>query len=74
MGRINGSRVALTDIVAGVSMALVLIPQALAYATLAGLPPYVGLYAAALPPIAAAFFASGTRTSRGTARSREFIS
>lgn len=46
-------------------MALVLIPQALAYATLAGLPPYVGLYAAALPPIAAAFFASSPYLQTG---------
>jgi SulP family sulfate permease len=46
------------DVIAGVSMAFVLIPQSLAYATVAGLPAYVGLYAAALPPLAAAFFAS----------------
>lgn len=51
--------------VAGISMALVLIPQALAYAALAGLPPYVGLYAAALPPLAAAFFASSPYLQTG---------
>jgi SulP family sulfate permease len=39
-------------------VALVLIPQSLAYAELAGLPAHHGLYAAALAPIAAAFFAS----------------
>lgn len=44
--------------VAGLSVAVLLVPQALAYARLAGMPPYVGLYAAALPPLAAAFFAS----------------
>lgn len=51
-------RIPLSDVIAGVSMAFVLIPQSLAYATLAGLPAYIGLYAAALPPLAAAFFAS----------------
>ena len=46
------------DLAAGFSVALVLIPQSLAYAELAGLPAHVGLYVAALPPIAAAWFAS----------------
>ena len=34
------------DAVAGLTVALVAIPQSLAYAQLAGLPPYYGLYAA----------------------------
>jgi len=46
------------DIVAGVSVALLLIPQAVAYAELAGLSGRHGLYAAVVGPIAAAFFAS----------------
>ena len=46
-------------------MALVLIPQSLAYAELAGLPAYYGLYAAALPPIAAAFLASSRYLQTG---------
>lgn len=46
-------------------MALVLIPQSLAYAELAGLPAYYGLYAAALPPVAAAFFASSRYLQTG---------
>lgn len=46
-------------------MALVLIPQAMAYADLAGLPAHIGLYAAALPPIAAAFFASSPYLQTG---------
>ena len=50
-------RVALGDVVAGVSVAAVLLPQSLAYAQLAGMPPERGLYAAALPPLVAAFFA-----------------
>lgn len=39
------------DFIAGLTVALVLIPQSMAYAQLAGLPSYFGLYAAFLPPI-----------------------
>lgn len=46
------------DIIAGISVGLVLVPQSMAYAALAGLSPVHGLYAAAIAPIAAAFFAS----------------
>jgi len=46
------------DVLAGIGVALVLVPQSLAYAELAGLPAHHGLYAAALAPMAAAFFAS----------------
>jgi SulP family sulfate permease len=42
------------DVVAGLSVALVLVPQSLAYAALAGMPPERGLYAAALPLLVAA--------------------
>jgi SulP family sulfate permease len=51
-------RFSLRDVLAGLGVALVLIPQSLAYAELAGLPVHRGLYAAALAPMAAAFFAS----------------
>ena len=53
------------DIVAGVSVALVLIPQSMAYAELAGLPGTHGLYAAAVAPIAAALFASSPYLQTG---------
>ena len=39
------------DLLAGVTVALVLIPQSMAYAQLAGMPAYYGLYAAFLPVI-----------------------
>ena len=39
------------DAWAGISVGLVLIPQSIAYATLAGMPPQTGLYAALLPSI-----------------------
>ncbi len=47
-------RPAPADMLAGLSVAMVLIPQSLAYAELAGLPPHLGLLASALPPILAA--------------------
>lgn len=50
---------------AGISVAILLVPQALAYARLAGMPPYIGLYAGALPPLAAAFFASSPYLQTG---------
>ncbi|HVE27726.1 MAG TPA: SulP family inorganic anion transporter [Sporichthya sp.] len=46
------------DLVAGLSVAVVAIPQSLAYADLAGMPAVSGLYATALPPLVAALFAS----------------
>ncbi len=42
------------DLLAGVTVALVLVPQSIAYAALAGLPPEAGLYAAAAAPLFAA--------------------
>ncbi len=46
------------DFLAGLTVALVLIPQSMAYAQLAGLPAYYGLYAAFLPPMIASLFGS----------------
>jgi SulP family sulfate permease len=51
------------DLMAGFTVALVAIPQALAYAQLAGLPPYVGLYASLLPCIVGALFGSSAPSS-----------
>ncbi len=51
-------RPSLRDGVAGLSVALLVIPQSMAYAELAGLPSFHGLYASALPLIAAGLFAS----------------
>jgi len=53
------------DILAGLTVALVLIPQSMAYAELAGLPPYYGLYAAFLPPMVAALFGSSRQLATG---------
>jgi len=46
------------DIVAGITVALVLIPQALAYTQLALLPAHIGLYAALLPMVVGALLGS----------------
>lgn len=53
------------DLVSGLTVALVLIPQSMAYAQLAGLPSYYGLYASFLPPIAAALFGSSRQLATG---------
>jgi len=55
----------LADTIAGVSVALIAVPQAMAYAELAGMPPHTGLYAAALPSLFAAFFASSPYLQTG---------
>jgi len=53
------------DGVAGLTVALVLIPQSMAYAQLAGLPPYYGLYASFIPPMLAALFGSSHQLATG---------
>ena len=53
------------DFLAGLTVALVLIPQSMAYAQLAGLPSYYGLYAAFLPPMVAALFGSSWQLATG---------
>ncbi len=53
------------DLVAGITTGLVVVPQSMANAQLAGLPPYVGLYASFLPAIVAALFGSSRQLSTG---------
>ena len=53
------------DLVAGITVALVLVPQSMAYAQLAGLPPYYGLYASFLPGMIAALFGSSRQLATG---------
>ncbi len=53
------------DFLSGLTVALVLIPQSMAYAQLAGLPAYYGLYAAFLPPMIAALFGSSRQLATG---------
>lgn len=53
------------DLVAGISVGLVLVPQSMAYAQLAGLPAYYGLYAAFLPVIVGAMWGSSQQLATG---------
>ena len=61
----NADRIIFGDLLAGISVALLLIPQSMAYAELAGLPPEIGLFASALPPIFAAFVAASPYLQTG---------
>jgi sulfate permease, SulP family len=53
------------DAISGLTVALVLIPQSMAYAQLAGMPAYYGLYASFLPPMIAALFGSSRQLATG---------
>ncbi|WP_027177957.1 SulP family inorganic anion transporter [Maridesulfovibrio bastinii] len=53
------------DLISGLTVALVLIPQSMAYAQLAGMPAYYGLYASLLPPMVAALFGSSRQLATG---------
>ncbi len=53
------------DFIAGITVALVLIPQSMAYAQLAGMPAYYGLYAAFLPVAIAAMMGSSNFLGTG---------
>lgn len=53
------------DLLSGLTVALVLIPQSMAYAQLAGLPVYYGLYASFLPPMIASMFGSSRQLATG---------
>lgn len=53
------------DLTAGVTVAAYLVPQVMAYSTLAGLPPVVGLWAAMAPLAAYAFLGSSRQLSVG---------
>ena len=55
------------DLMAGLTGAVVVLPQGVAFATLAGLPPQYGLYAAMLPCIVAALFGSSRLMVTGPA-------
>ncbi len=53
------------DAIAGLTVALVLIPQSMAYATLANLPPVYGLYIAFIPVFVAALWGSSRQLGTG---------
>jgi len=53
------------DLVAGITVALVLVPQSMAYAQLAGLPVVYGLYASFVPVIVASLWGSSNQLHTG---------
>lgn len=53
------------DITAGITVSIILIPQGIAYAMIAGLPPIYGLYAALIPQIIYAIFGSSYQVAVG---------
>lgn len=53
------------DVVAGITVAIILIPQGIAYALIAGLPPIYGLYAALIPQIVYAIFGTSRQVAIG---------
>lgn len=64
-GRSYNGTVFTGDLVAAVIVTIMLIPQSLAYALLAGLPPQVGLYASIAPLIAYAIFGTSRTLAVG---------
>ena len=53
------------DLLAGLTGAVVVLPQGVAFAMIAGLPPVYGLYTAMVPPIVAALFGSSRHLISG---------
>src|SRR5512143_2647833 len=53
------------DIMAGITGAVIVLPQGVAFALIAGLPPEYGLYSAIVPTIIAAFFGSSRHLISG---------
>ena len=54
-----------SEVFAGLSVGLMVIPQGVAYATLAGMPLITGIYASLLPALVAVLFSASTRLSVG---------
>ena len=64
-GRRYNRQTLISDLVAALIVTIMLIPQSLAYALLAGLPPEVGLYASVLPLVAYAIFGTSSALAVG---------
>lgn len=65
LGELRNPATVRADMMAGLTVALVLIPQSMAYAQLAGLPAHIGLYASFLPVIIGALFGSSRQLGTG---------
>jgi SulP family sulfate permease len=53
------------DLIAGITVGIILIPQGIAYALIAGLPPIYGLYCALVPQVMYAVFGSSRQVAIG---------
>ncbi len=62
-----------SDLLAGVTVGLVLLPQALAFSLLAGLPPAMGLYAAVVAAVVAALWGSSSHLNTGPTNTAAII-
>ena len=65
IGELKDIEVLRADILAGVTVALILIPQSMAYAQLAGLPAYYGLYISFMPVMIAVLWGSSRQLATG---------
>lgn len=61
------------DALAGLAGAIILVPQGVAFATVAGLPPEYGLYAAMVPAVVAALFGSSWHLVTGPSTTGSLI-
>ncbi|MBN9430752.1 MAG: hypothetical protein J0H09_30025 [Burkholderiales bacterium] len=67
IGSLRDRRVLRADLLAGLTGAIVVLPQGVAFATLAGMPPQYGLYSAMVPCIVAALFGASRLMVTGPA-------
>lgn len=65
MHELKDPKILRADMIAGLTVALVLIPQSMAYATLAGLPEVYGLYISFVPVFVAALWGSSRQLGTG---------
>jgi len=65
INELKDPKIVRADMIAGLTVALVLIPQSMAYATLAGLPEVYGLYIAFVPVFIAALWGSSRQLGTG---------
>ncbi len=72
-GRQISRRSVRADLIAGLTGAIIVLPQGVAFALIAGLPPEYGLYAAIVPPIIAALFGSSMHLVFGPTMSSSIV-
>jgi sulfate permease, SulP family len=61
------------DLIAGLTGAIIVLPQGVAFATIAGMPPEYGLYAAIVPTIVAALFGSSWHLVAGPSTTASLV-